>query len=116
MPAPSKTSPIQSHSSWKTRHQQTQNNLEQSPLPCIIPSARPRPISPRSALPLRAQIGPPPPPYNGRTDFREWKRKLELIYDAKPLSDAHKLTWTLALLQEGASRVATHAAPTPTLS
>ena len=24
-----------------------------------------------------------PPTYNGRTDFREWKRKLELIYDVK---------------------------------
>ena len=33
-----------------------------------------------------------PPTYNGRTDFREWKRKLELIYDAKQLSDAQKLT------------------------
>ena len=53
-----------------------------------------------------------PPTYNGRTDFREWKRKLELIYDAKQLSDAQKLTWTLALLQDGASRVATQAAST----
>ena len=52
-----------------------------------------------------------PPTYNGRTDFREWKRKLELIYEAKQLSDAQKLTWTLALLQDGASRVATQAAP-----
>ena len=34
-----------------------------------------------------------------------------MIYDAKQLSDANKLTWTLALLQEGASRVATQAAP-----
>ena len=52
-----------------------------------------------------------PPTYNGRTDFREWKRKLELIYAAKQFSDANKLTWTLALLQDGASRVATQAAP-----
>ena len=53
-----------------------------------------------------------PPTYNGRIDFREWKMKLELIYVAKQLSDADKLTWNLALLQEGASRVATQVAPT----
>ena len=57
-----------------------------------------------------------PPTYNGRTDFREWKPKLELIYDAKQLSDAHKLTWTIALLQEGVSRVALKPPPPPTPS
>ena len=34
-----------------------------------------------------------------------------MIYNAKQLSDAHKLTWNLALLHQGASRVATQAAP-----
>ena len=33
-----------------------------------------------------------PPTYNGRTVFREWKRKLKLFYDVKHLSDADKLT------------------------
>ena len=44
-------------------------------------------------------------------EFREWKRKPELIYDAKRLSADEKPIWTLALLQDGASRVATHANP-----
>jgi len=33
----------------------------------------------------------------------------EFIYDTKQLSAQEKFTWTLALLQVGASRVATHA-------
>ena len=53
-----------------------------------------------------------PPSFNGRGDFREWKRKLELIYNAKRLSQDEKLPWTLALLQEDASRVTAHANPT----
>ena len=52
-----------------------------------------------------------PPTFNGQDDFREWKRKVELIYDTKRLSADEKLTCTLALLQDGASQVATHADP-----
>ena len=52
-----------------------------------------------------------PPPFNGRGNFRDWKRKLELIYNARRLSEDEKLPWTLALLQEGALRVAAHANP-----
>ena len=44
-----------------------------------------------------------PPPFNGKGDFREWKRKLELCYEAKVLTDEEKLVWTLNLLQDGAS-------------
>ena len=49
--------------------------------------SRPTPHSTRSpAHPSALKLDPPT--YNGRTDFREWKRKLELIYDAKQLSAA----------------------------
>ena len=33
--------------------------------------------------PPRPTLKLDPPSYNGRGDFREWRRKLELIYDAK---------------------------------
>ena len=53
-----------------------------------------------------------PPTFSGKGDFREWKRNIELIYEAKGLTPEEKLTWTLPLLQESAARVATHTAPT----
>ena len=52
-----------------------------------------------------------PPTFNGKGDFREWKRKLELCYEAKVLTDEERLVWTLNLLQDGASRVANQAHP-----
>ena len=52
-----------------------------------------------------------PPTFNGKGDFREWKRKLELCYEAKVLTDEEKLVWTRNLLQDGASRVANQARP-----
>ena len=52
-----------------------------------------------------------PPTFNGKGDFREWKRKLELCYEAKVLTDEEKLVWTLNLLQDEASRVANQARP-----
>ena len=45
-----------------------------------------------------------PPKFNGRGEFREWKRQLEIMYDAKNLAEESKLKWTLAILQEGAAR------------
>ena len=32
-----------------------------------------------------------PPTFNGKGDFREWKRKLELCYEANVLTDEEKL-------------------------
>ena len=72
-------------------------------LPATLQQAQAAQPQPRPALKLD------PPTYNGCGDFRERPRKLELIYAAKQLNDQEKLTWTLALLQDGASRVATHA-------
>ena len=53
-----------------------------------------------------------PPTFSGKGDFREWKRKIELLYEAKGLTPEEKLTWTLPLLQESAARVAMNTAPT----
>ena len=54
----------------------------------------------------RVQDGPTT--FSGKGDFREWKRKIDLTYEAKGLTPEEKLTWTLPLLQESAARVATH--------
>ena len=62
--------------------------------------------------PRRPEFKMDPPTFSGKGDFREWKRKIELIYEAKGLTPEEKLTWTLPLLQESAARVATHTAPT----
>ena len=42
----------------------------------------------------RPELKIEPPTFNGKGDSREWKRKTELIYEAKNLIDAEKLTWT----------------------
>ena len=34
-----------------------------------------------------------PPIFNGQRDFREWKRKIELIYEANNLTPKEKLRW-----------------------
>ena len=52
-----------------------------------------------------------PPTFNGKGDFREWKRKLELCYEANVLTGEGKLVWSLNLLQDGASRVVNQARP-----
>ena len=52
----------------------------------------------------RTELKIGPPPYNGKGYFREWKRKLELLYEAKRLTDEEKLVWTLDFLQDVASR------------
>ena len=39
-----------------------------------------------------------PPTFSGKGDFREWKRKIELIYEAKCITPEGQLTWTLPLL------------------
>ena len=62
--------------------------------------------------PRRPEFKMDPPTFSGKGDFRERKRKTELIYEAKGLTPEEKLTWTLPLLQESAARVATHTAPT----
>ena len=50
--------------------------------------------------------------FSGKGDFCEWKRKIELIYEAKGLTPEEKLTWTLPLLQDSAARLDTHTNPT----
>ena len=100
-----------------TRIAQTQEQLGavafalQHPLNAPAPDLTPL-LTQLAAQHTHSALKLDPPTYNGLTDFREWKLKFELVYDAKQLSDAHKLTWTLALLHKGASRVATQAAPT----
>ena len=75
-------------------------------LPAAFQQAQQAQQPPRPTLKLD------PPSFNGRSDFRDWRRKLELVYDAKQLSAQERLTWTLAILQDGASRVATQENPT----
>ena len=57
--------------------------------------------------PRRPEFKMDPPTFSGKGDFREWKRKIELIYEAKGLTPEEKLTWTLPLLQDSAARQAT---------
>ena len=45
---------------------------------------------PRPALKLDA------PTYNGSGEFREWRRMLEIVYDAKQLNEQENITWKLA--------------------
>ena len=66
------------------------------PLPSC---SRPRSLPPRSQARTTT--------FNWRGDLRDWWRKLELVYDAKQLSAQGRLAWTLAILQDGASRVST---------
>ena len=46
----------------------------------------------------RHALGLEPPTINEKGGFREWKRKLELCYEAKMLTDEEKLVLTLNLL------------------
>ena len=104
---------VETHS---TSIAQTQEQLgavditPQHPLNAPVPDLTPL-LTQLAAQHTHSALKLDPPTYNGRTDFREWKRKLELIYESKQLSDAQKLTRTLALLQDGASRLAIQAAP-----
>ena len=58
-----------------------------------------------SSLPPRSQARTTT--FNGRGDSGDWWRKLKFVYDAKQLSAQGRLAWTLAILQDGALRVAT---------
>ena len=72
--------------------QQLVQTLQQ--LPAALQQAQQAQQPPRPTLKLD------PPSFNGRGDFRDWRRKLELVYDAKQLSAQERLTWTLAILQD----------------